>query len=194
MPRTPEPIKRRIMSSEEYHEWVRNRVANGNVPADLFRAYQIDKSLSANLKGKEEWSKQVNRGDIVPVDYPLGSVRPDRPQVPTHRPTIAHGGRKPPATALGRELKWRAKEVSHRYKVPLPEVRVSHRESSRRSRSVQRIDPYTHEPKQRGQVIIGIKDAHKGVARDVMMNVFYHELGHHVDAYLGYQKTGKMNK
>jgi hypothetical protein len=171
----------------------------GNVPADPFRAYQIDKSLYAHIRPEGEWKKEVNRKDIVPVDYPSGmSMRPTgKRTIPTHREPERRPERpepKAPPTPLGRELKWRAREVAHRFKVPIPALDLMEHRSYRHSYQQVGISGATHEPKGKGSIHIGVKGSEKGRTKSVMLGAFYHELGHHVDAFLGYKKTGKMNK
>lgn len=193
MPRTPEAVKKRIMSSESYKDWVRQRIAMGNVPADLFRAYQIDKGLKANIRPREEWRKEPNRMDIVPIDYPMGSVRPiGKRRIPTHRPPERREEPKTPSTPLGRELKWRAREVAHHYKVPVPAIEMTG-STYRHSRQETRFSPLTQQPVARSVIRIGVRGAEKPKTRELMLGVFYHELGHHVDAYLGYKHTGRLN-
>lgn len=193
MPRTPEAVKKRIMSSESYKDWVRQRIAMGNVPADVFRAYQIDRSLKANIRPREEWKKEPNRMDVVPIDYPMGSVRPiGKRRIPTHRPPAKPEAPKTPSTPLGRELKWRAREVAHRYKVPIPDVELTG-STYRHSQQQTRINPLTQQPVGRSVIRIGVKGAEKKATKKIMLGVFYHELGHHVDAYLGFKQLGRMN-
>lgn len=62
--------RRAVMESEEFQIWLQERYNSPPMPADPYRAFMIDKSLTANLKDRDKWAPRTNRSDWLPVDYP----------------------------------------------------------------------------------------------------------------------------
>ena len=66
------PHRSRIVRSKSFKAWKKQRLKLKPRPKtkDLFRAYQIDKSLKATLASKQDWKRRINRLDTITIDYP----------------------------------------------------------------------------------------------------------------------------
>lgn len=139
--RQAEVIKRNlILNSAAFKSWKENRQAQGNPPADYYRAYMIDSGLRAQkAKHLGEWKHKVNRLDMGQIDsprlgyaeYPVFAPAPKTREATKRsqiRRQIKSEGPKPSATQL--KIHRLIESSAASYGLPAPDIHVVPRAST----------------------------------------------------------------
>jgi hypothetical protein len=191
-----EARRRKIMTSQRFHDWWAARRGIHPVPADPYRAYMIDKSLHAKIHRKEVWQYRTNRADYPPVDLPTWVPAPKR-RMPTRKEerrfaTVPRAAVPFEATEFEKGLGKLGEEMAEHYHVPRVKVYYERGEGVLESAYFHGLagimEPY---------VKIGTKgQAGLGVQKQIFSGLT-HEVGHHVHAKFGLEPSlaaaGKMS-
>jgi hypothetical protein len=166
------PTRKEVMESEEFRTWWNNRKKTQPVPSDPYRAFMIDRSLEAKLTSQGTWSKEPNRMDFEPIDFPpiVKGRRLRRPEPEPKGPYVEETKKK---------LKAQELEMAKGMNVSPPELRFT--QGSGRSFYASGYG----KNKQTGEIVkiqepyimIGLRKDGKMAFTDE--GTLAHELGHH---------------
>lgn len=190
-----------IINSRAYKEWWRARRTQSPVPSNPYQAYMTDVHMFAQLRDREYWQERTNWSDIPTVDFPPTARIPKSRGRP-RRPTIKEERRrrkprrepKPKAPSVMQRF---ADELTERFHLPHVEVVARPERGPLKSqwRTFFKWDPTTYSFKRFSQVIIGTLGAPKEnpLQSIQVLTAMKHELGHHLDVFKTWVKTGAIN-